>query len=698
MIFNSISLENFGIIKKFSKQFEKNILVLSGENGEGKSTCIKAILLAVFDDYEGVLSDYVNWESNYFQVIVAFSHKGICYESTVRYDGSSDRTLRYGDKVLKGEEAKKKLKEIIDIDLLKAGMLAMEQEIAIVKTKPAERREYLKRIYDIEFKRQLADLENDIKASELELAKKTTVMSEIEHREYTLPEKPELPCGKMEYTIIKSSLELERGKLHSAEESIRVYQQMQTEAQNLQRQSDKLLLGIKTISEEINRNKSMLAMLPESKKQAIGNEKAFLIKAEVELETLEEEFLKNKNEYTSDLDVIVFERLPVFNLDEFNTLHQELYLKKTKLTELESAKDVCPTCGQSISSPDHIAKRKVEISEITKQISELTAKFEIVSDKKNRRELAEKNNLEKTNRQRALQHELSLLEERNKSDTLRVQAKIDQSRNKLESLDAKFESEESGLVSLIDAVSANEKNLTTQLNDVQERLNEISHKLDNMTAVPQVDDIKATINKFETAIRQYDDASSRITEFERMERQIAVQKDNDLKQLEGVRTEIQVLNQLIGDWKAGIKILKTEFPVYVISRVIKDIEKSMNEFLKRTYPKYSVEVQDKKNALHIVYGPKKKDVSSASGFERQVFSLSFMYAVSHAIGNRCLILDECDSAATEKNSGTFYKVLGDSIGQGIDQIILISHKPSTRNILEFDYNAEVLTFREGVAV
>jgi DNA repair exonuclease SbcCD ATPase subunit len=225
-------------------------------------------------------------------------------------------------------------------------------------------------------------------------------------------------------------------------------------------------------------------------------------------------------------------------------------------------------------------------------------------------------------------------------------------------------------------------------------------RIDDNAGTPPVDisnDLKNKILDLESQIRNYEDVESRISEIERIEKQVLVQKEKDLKQLEEVKTEIQVLNQLIGDWKLSIKLLKTDFPVYVISRVIKDIEKAMNDFLKRTYPKYRIEVQDKKNALHIVYGPKKEDVSSASGFERQIFSLSFMYAISRAIGNRCLLLDECDSAATDKTSSQFYRVIGDSIGQGIDQIILISHKRSTRDILEFDYGAEVLIFEKGIA-
>jgi exonuclease SbcC len=697
MIFNAISLENFGIVKQFSKQFEKNILVLSGENGHGKSTILKAILLAVFDDYEGVLSDYVNWDAEYFQVIVNFTHRGVDYESIVRYEGSTDRTLHFGDKVLKGDEAKRKLKDIVDVDLLKAGMLAMEQKIAIVETKPAERREYLKRIYDIEFKRQISDMENDIKASELELAKKTTLQTEIENRKYSIPDKPEYPFGKTDYDLIKANLEIERGKLHAAEESVRVYQQNQIELINLEGQSVRLSEGIGCLANKIDQNKRRQAELPEAKNKAVVSETAIMNQAAGDLEKAKDEFIQKQIALTSELNGIVLERLLVFNQDEFNDISQELYSKKNKLAELRSAKDVCPTCGQSILSPEHIAWRKDEIANLEKVINDLTVQFLSLFEKKSRRELAEKSNLEKMNSKTVIQHQIAMLVEKNTSDCLRIQAKIDRAKGKLDRLDAEFVSEGIRLSELMAADTANKDNLSVQLESVKVKIQELQEKLNGMDTI-SLDDIKGRIHKFELDIHSYDDVVSRLAEIEQMENHIAVQKGNDLKQLEEVRTEIQVLDQLVGDWKLGIKILKTEFPVYVISRVIKDIEKAMNEFLKRTYPKYYVEVHDKKNALHIVYGPKKKDVSSASGFERQVFSLSFMYAISRAIGNKCMILDEADSAATEKNSGVFYRVLGGSIGQGIDQIILISHKPKTRDILEFDYGAEVLTFENGVAV
>jgi DNA repair exonuclease SbcCD ATPase subunit len=183
-----------------------------------------------------------------------------------------------------------------------------------------------------------------------------------------------------------------------------------------------------------------------------------------------------------------------------------------------------------------------------------------------------------------------------------------------------------------------------------------------------------------------------------MKQQIALQKEQDTKQLEDIKDEVQVLNRLIADAKAGVKILKTEFPVYVISRVVKNIEKSMNDFLKKTYGgRYNVEVSDKKNALHILYGPKKKDVSLASGYEKQIFSSAFRLALCHAMGNKSVLLDEVDSAASDKNSEVLYNVLGELVGNGIEQMIVISHKSSTRSLLESDYDAEVITFENGIA-
>jgi DNA repair exonuclease SbcCD ATPase subunit len=326
---------------------------------------------------------------------------------------------------------------------------------------------------------------------------------------------------------------------------------------------------------------------------------------------------------------------------------------------LQNAKDVCPTCGQNINTPEHIEKRKIEIEELTKSISDLTNQFTNLSASKKNREESEARNKQKTDRKVYLDNQQALETEKQKTIQSQGQSKIDKIDAEISRLDTDTLSEKSRLEELMSAKCDSRNNLLVQSEDIQKRIEEAQLKIKEIPDLP-IESTKQNIIDLEKAVKSYDDIVSRNQEIDKMEQQIALQKEQDTKQLDALKDEIQVLNKLIGDVKASIKILKTEFPVYVISRVVKDIEKSMNDFLKKTYGgRYNVEVSDKKNALHILYGPKKKDVSLvASGYEKQIFSSAFRLALCHAVGNKSVLLDEVDSAATDKSSEILYNVLG----------------------------------------
>jgi DNA repair exonuclease SbcCD ATPase subunit len=697
MIFTSIALENFGIVHKFAKQFDRQILVVSGENGQGKSTILKAIMLAVFDEYDGTLDDYINWDSDFFRVIVGFSHRGVQYESTVYYNGSTDRILRFGNEVLKGEEAKKKLKTLFDNDLLKAAMLAVEQQIDVVNTKPAERRDYLKRIYDIEFKYQISVLEDESKEHELELANRTATQTEIDNRQYSVPEKLPYPFGITEYELNKSNLETARRNLSDIENQLRVYQQTKSDVEKLIQQSNQLDIQIESVNKEIVDVSKSLTGLPERKR---------ILLEELEIRKANQLEVNNKDlsdsmtrvvSIENERKTIFLERLPLFNNDEYIKISQELYTKKSKLKELQNAKDVCPTCGQNINTPEHIEKRKIEIEELKNSISDLKNQFTNLSASKKNREESEARNKQKTDRSIYLDNQLALESEKQKAIQLKGQSVINQIDSEIAHLDSNIALEEKHLREIISTKEKSRDSLISQSQDVQKRIDEEQLKIKEIPELP-FEETKQNIIELENSIKSYDDIVSRNQEIEKMVQQITLQKEQDAKQLEVLKDEVQVLNKLIADIKAEIKILKTEFPIYVISRVVKDIEKSMNDFLKKTYGgRYNVEVSEKKNALHILYGPKKKNVALASGYEKQIFSSAFRLALCRATGNKSILLDEVDSAASEKNSEVLYNVLGELVGNGIEQMIVISHKASTRSLLESDYDAEVITFENGVA-
>jgi chromosome segregation ATPase len=576
-------------------------------------------------------------------------------------------------------------------------MLAVEQEIDVVKTKPAERRDYLKRIYDIEFKYQISVLEDEIKEHELELTKRTATQTEIENRQYSVPEKLVYPFGETEYELNKTNLELSRKTLSDIEGQLRIYLQAKSDVDELTQQSNQLDIQIDSSDNEITQCNNSLAGLPEKKRillEDLKTKKASQLKLnEKELADSMVRSVSIENEQKT----IYLERLPSFDNDKYTLISQDLYTKKLKLKELQNAKDVCPTCGQSINSPEHIEKRKIEIGELTNFISDLTNQFTNLSASKKDREEAEARNKQKRDRKVYLENQSALETEKQKAIQLKGQSEIDKIDLEISRLDSDIVSEEKHLQEIISTKEKAKENLIVQSQDIQKRLNEAKSKINEAPDLP-VEATKQKIVELEESIKSYDDIVSRNQEIERMEQQVALQKEHDVKQLEVIKDEVQVLNKLIADTKGGVKILKTEFPVYVISRVVKDIEKSMNDFLKKTYGgRYNVEVSDKKNALHILYGPKKKDVSLASGYEKQIFSSAFRLALCHAMGNKSLLLDEVDSAATDKSSEVLYNVLGELVGNGIEQMIIISHKPSTRSLLESDYDAEVIAFENGIA-
>jgi DNA repair exonuclease SbcCD ATPase subunit len=334
MIFTSISLENFGILKKFSKEFVNKILVISGDNGSGKSSLLKAIMLAVFDEYDGTLEDYVNWESDFFKVVVGFTHRGVQYENTVIYDGSTDRTLRFGDKVLKGEEAKKKIKELFDGDLLKAAMLAVEQQIDVVATKPAERRDYLKRIYVLEFKHQISVPEDESKEHELELAKRTAIRTEIENRQYSVPERLSFPFTEIEYELNKTNLELARKTLPDIEGQLRVYQQAKSDVDTLTQQFDQLDIQIASSTKEVSQINDLLADLPE-RKQALLEELKTKRENQLQANTKElEDLTARLDSIENERKNIFLERLPLFNNDDYTANFAGALYKKIEIKRI----------------------------------------------------------------------------------------------------------------------------------------------------------------------------------------------------------------------------------------------------------------------------------------------------------------------------------------------------------------------------
>ena len=700
MKFNYVKLINFGNIKRFEKTFDQPLLILSGDNGNGKSTVIKAIRLAVFDSYDGVLQDYVNWDAKEFFIEVGFNHKAVDYKTTVRYDGSTERVLEFGAETYTGDEAKRKLKELLDPTLLKAAMLSLEQETDIVKAKPAERRDHLKKIYNLDFKQPLADIDFDLKEHSLEVARLTANVDSVEHKTYLEPTKPEEPFPAEEKTKLETELKECEDKITGLKKLVEDAQSNQEQYQKLLDEQTSLSSKMDVEKQSLDAQKSLLSKLPEEEQA----EKTHL---EQQLEDCAKDKARIEGELGGQIEQKKAElakaksslkRIGIFDESIYLNLKTEISTLENKLSDLRNATDVCPTCGQKINSPEHIAKRNEEISQLSSTLEEKRKDFDKLDSEKKIYDEALDHNQKTKDLCSSLELEIASLTSSMEKAMLTCQANTKSTQTEIEVLAEKFATKKSHIEELITSIEKNISQIEENKAKIISSIGELKPKLSEKDYSLELSQLTENAAQKKELLAKYADYVSQLNLYTDTMVKVEQQKKEDADYLVKIKQSLQDEAAAVKDCETEAKILKTDFPVYVISRVVKDLEHRMNEFLKKTYGgRYVVKMKDKANALHIVYGPKDQDVALSSGYERSLFNLAFKISISKAIGNKCLVLDEADSAASPRNAKLFYEVLAQTVGHYFEQIILVSHKDEVKEMLENDYKAEVITFVSGVA-
>ena len=145
--FERLYLKDFKCVEEQEFEFTKGIIIISGNNGEGKSTIFNALNILLFNDAPLNLKDYIRWGSDEFSIGLDFENNGVVYQEFLSYSEKSG-----GKRILKNlntnEEwtnsvAVDKLKEIINFDLAKPSIVSAEGEQNLISTTPSKRREFL---------------------------------------------------------------------------------------------------------------------------------------------------------------------------------------------------------------------------------------------------------------------------------------------------------------------------------------------------------------------------------------------------------------------------------------------------------------------------------------------------------------------------------------------------------------------------
>lgn len=709
MFIHNLSMENFKAVKQSSFNFHKGIICFTGDNGEGKSTVLHAIIMLLFNMYDGNLRDYIRWGETEFRLSIEFSDKGHTYREKLSYSVSkgSIRELTCVDteEVFSGASAISKLSEIIDPEQARGAIVSMENEQNLVTTTPSQRREYLKKIYSLEFKNELQKIAQDTADTENDIIKTQSKIDILEATDFPLKEYRESP-SKESYEDAKREIETIDVKIRDLldkqvkiDDIERKLTQAKGNLSSLERQFREASLQIENSESElkqIDEEEHQMSLRDfdkeelETKDRVLKSQTESLENVKISLKVLEESYSISRIPMDPDRTTLTKLR------EELTSLQTQLRTTEKNLGFMREGK--CPLCGKEVTEEElrkeEEAKTQLtrDISNLTRKVSEEESSIRSTEDRireareKERKYLSEKNHLEQT---------LNTTLQKQKSEIERITSDFEHERKvhslKLETLSNKRVSCNNSISVLsqtLESVSKQESIIKDQIEDLNRDLSSIEDPKPIIALYEKDKETPRAIIKEYEDCESYNNAARVFNE--EMEKK---SKERDT-QLEELSVELNTLNSRKTKLIIAKGIVQKEFPSFVISKMIETLSMYVNEFLSKVYPKYQISIEESKNSLNFLYGDFKSDVKGASGFEKSVFSLAYMYALGKIQNYGLLICDEGDSAASDANATKFYETLGRSL-DWIDQIMCITHKEEVKDLLRSDYHAQVFVVRNG---
>lgn len=711
MFIKTLSLRNFKTIKEAEFKFKKGVICFTGNNGEGKSTVLHAIMLLLFNTtYEGTLKDSIRWGEKEFNISMEFEHEGVSYSESLTYSltKGSDRILvnQLTDESFTGASAISKLSEIIDPEQARAAMVSMENEQNLVTTTPSQRREYLKKIYSLEFKQELTRIASDVEKVDNDIITAKAQKELLEASEYPLKEEKEVPSESL-YQKAKDKLALYEQELKELKSQQTKAQELRTERgaventiRGLERKAEEAKEEISRAKEEIETFDSELRKLEGIDYDIMESDEknSLLADYEADKQTAQENIKRARTELDKIPETLV--RINRSNYEKLSSKQAELRHaveeSSSKLGVLRQGK--CPTCGRDIS-PEEAEREKEKLGEFQKSLQAITEQFE--QEKKRLDKLQEDNtarqNLrfqwEKT-RDKFVQ-ELESLEKSYKLNVEKITLKYQSRRSELNL-------KRTGLQSKIDIRNSTIESSTKLVDSYKAQIKDYEANRDKLKAEEaKYEDITEAISGIRIKmaepgylVKDYEDAvayNKSVQVYNEEMKKKTAERDSKINELAG---ELEYLSARKSMILVAKGIVQKEFPSFVISRMVQALSDYVNEFLDKVYPKYQISIEEGKNSLNILYGDYKTDVKMASGFEKSAFSLAYMYALGKIQAYGLLICDEGDAAASDENSAKFYKMLGKST-DWLNQIMCITHKEEIKELLRNDFHAQIFTVENG---
>ena len=667
MKINKFWLNNFRTIKGYyevpiSNDSSLN-LITAEQNGAGKTSIFFAFYFLVIDYVNGKTKDeYINWDSDDMScgIDFDFENRNFKIECSLSRGKSLEKTLSIDGEEFSGSTAvNKKLKEYFDPSLFLNSTALFQGSKNFTSIKDSERRDNLKKVFNIDYKDEVKNLD-------------------VEDKD--LDEKQIKPLEK-ELIILKAkTFKIEDVKPFGIVNESNVDSYKKQIADN-----EELISSIRVLLASIDSKKQIKLSKEkelERKRTNINQYETTKKNIEESISTIEayKEDTSTIESYEKELEKEKVKRIRVFNeqtlldkRDEKSKNESATSVLKKKQQDCKSG--ICPVCGKEFSSHD-MSDINTEIENLNSIHKDIVLQIEDLEKEKKEYE----NTIQENKR---IEHTHDILKEKIEAEKKRLADKIVFNQKELASYQNQLESLNKNIESINNEICELETEIKNIIiedeeNKNQELANLLGTNSSLLSKVHEYENIVAVNNEI---VRQNEQANKD-----------RIKTETDIKDKQKAMDELVLKKD---QFKKMKDFLRKEFPAYVISSMIQQIQDDMNDFISKVYYKdLDVEIKEDDDSISVKYGTGKVkiDTVNASGAEEGLLALSYCFALNKLKEYNILLIDEVDAAFTEDNSRKLAEIINSS-KEIYDFIMVVSHVKATKDFYAVE-NANIINVDE----
>ncbi len=663
---NTLKLQNFMCVENAELDFrDQKVIILLGDNGNGKSTVLDAISLCLTESKRGdSYKDYIRRGTKEAKIKLDAEVRGspIIFDITINSSGTAlDRKVTYLTKRKEPFINSEVTTLLEELDLPFFGDILMSAQKAddITSKGPTDRANYLKKLLNFSFEKETAFCKDkidkareDIKKGKEHLDYNNNAITIKKNQIQDIPE--DVYSDKKKE--IESAIQIVQNQLSKYSGLTDKQRKLNESLNNVLQQKYVVSNSISTINTQIGNLSSMKETLTKYDDdnqrlsndvleitQLISNINSELVKLsneQVELENTKSDFIKRIAEKSSELQTI-----------------------KKHLSLIDSGK--CPECGHIFTNADKAEYEKA-YNDTTEQLEKLNNESNI--NQNNLNEVIS-NKLSKNTELSTLSTQLATCNNTISNNT-RAREQLNNQIVSLEQLSLSLPEKEQELSKLVESESV----ITNEQKELEKSLKEYEElNKDLQNGQIQLNEITKQISLRDNIIKTNDIITNEIAA-------LNIDSDTVQKSIEQAEKDEKV-------YKEAFTLLSKNLPDYLTVKTCDLLQEEMNNFIHVVFPEMEIRLFQNKKGIEFFYTKEqnynKDDMSNAkmaSGFEKDLLTLAFKVALCKLYCLPFAFFDEPDGHSSDGNAERLFKSL---FTNGIfEQVFFISHKSGVRDIVK----------------